>query len=237
MAVKEQTSTVVTKGPPEIDRQLRDLEREAALKPDDPDKQLAFAMLATTVGAYADALNAYHRTLELREQQGTFVWIFMGIAAARTGHHEDALRAFSQVAEAAADDPSAWVFKAMALENLGRLVERQEALEHAAALEPRDPKEMVMVGFALGGLERYREALAVEECAIRADPDNPTAWANKGMHIVNCGHENANAAVQAFETALDRGADDPKVLPTILRNYGIALVELGRLEDALIHLE
>ena len=194
-------------------------------------------MLATTVGAYAEAFDAYHRALELGERQEKFFWIFMGIAAARTGHHEDALHAFSHVAEAADDDASAWVFKAMALENLGRLAERQEALERAAACEPDDVKEMVMVGFALGGLERYPDALAVDERAIQADPGNATAWANKGMHLVSYGHEHADAAEKAFETALDRAADDPKVLPTILRNFGVALVELGRPDDALPHLE
>jgi tetratricopeptide (TPR) repeat protein len=237
MAVTERAAPTVAKESPDVERQLVELRREAALHPDDPDQQLAFAMLATKVGEYADALEAYRRALELRKRQKEFVWIFMGIAATRTGHHEDALEAFSHVAEAAPTDPSAWVFKAMALENLGRLAESQDALERAATLEPKDAKEMVMVGFALGGLERYHEALAMDDRAIKADPTNATAWANRGTHLIACGRDNADAATTAFETALARAEDDPKVLPTILRNYGIALVELDRPAEALPQLE
>ena len=219
--------------PRAYERQLRDMQRRAARNPDDLDLQLAVAMLATIVGAYADAIEPFQRALEITKDEPDWFWLYMGIAAARTGRHEDALLAFSHVAEAAAEDPTAWVFKAMALENLGRIDEKQEALEYAAALEPHDAMQMVMVGFALGGLERYDEALEIDDRATAADPGNAAAWANKGTHLVARGPENAEAAIEAFQRALDCCSGDEKVLPTILRNYGIALVELGRADEAL----
>lgn len=218
-------------------RRLGELQREAAREPHTTEKELAVALLATTLGAYADGFVACRNALELSADQPDWFWLFMGIAAARTGRHEDSLLAFSHVAELAPSDPSAWVFKAMALENLGRLGEKQDALEHAAVLDPSDDaKEMVMVAFALGGLERYEEALAMDERATTIDPRNAAAWANKGHHLLACGRDAAKA-IRAFDTALDHASADPKMLPTILRNYGIALVELDRERDALPLLE
>jgi tetratricopeptide (TPR) repeat protein len=232
-ALTADPAAVRTADPHGEEQRLRELQRAVARDPADPEKWFRLALFATIVGAYSDAMEAFHGALARRSEQVDYFWLYMGIAAAKTGRHEDALLASSKVTEAAHDDPSAWVLKAMALENLGRLDERRDALERACALEPMDANQMVMVGYALGGLERYTEALAMDERATDADPANAMAWANKGAHLAKCGEEHAEGAVDAFENALERALHDGKILPTILRNYGIALVELGREADAL----
>src|SRR5262249_14609111 len=101
-------------------QRLRELQRDVARDPADPDKWVTLALFATIIGEYPEAIDAFGDARKRRSKQDGYFWLFMGIAAAKTGRHEDALLAFSEVARAAPDDPSAWVLKAMALENLGR---------------------------------------------------------------------------------------------------------------------
>src|SRR5262245_6771950 len=216
---------------------LQKLKREAALDPDDPQPWFRLAMFATYVRAYEDAIEAFHRTLSL--QDGTIDdagWPFMGIAAANTGRIDDALLAFTKLTDLAPTDAFAWVLKAMTLEQLGRTEERRDALERAAALPPSDAGEMIWIGFALGGLERYDEALEMDERAIAAAPGSAKAWANKGAHLARSQDRTDaldSAVDDAFNTAVECASSDEGLLPTILRDYGIALVRLGRARDAL----
>ena len=226
-----------TTGPSAEEQTLRALRRDAARDPDDPIKWLRLAMFATLVGAYEDAIDPFHTALQL--QDGSIDpsgWAFMGIAAANTGRNDDALLAFTKLTDAAPTDALAWVLTAMTLEILGRLEERCDALERAAALEPSDPDEMVAIGYALAGLERYDEALEMDERAIAATPGNAKAWANKGAHLARSkGSADAldQAVDDAFNTALECASTEVRLLPSILRDYGIALVQLGRERDAL----
>src|SRR5262245_311474 len=126
----------------------------------------------------------------------------------------------------------------MALRNLGRPEQAEAALRQAVELDP-SPKNVVAIAFALGLLERYDEALALDEDAIRQNPSNPYAFANKGSHLAKKAlrDDAAGALVDEAADAFKRAVELAPADPTIRRNYGIMLGEVGRYDAARVQLE
>jgi tetratricopeptide (TPR) repeat protein len=221
-----------------LDVELREVERNPA----DGEAWKAIAVIRTLLGMHHDAVTAFKRALELDAKMEGHFWLGMAVAANRSGRHEEALRAVEELTLLYPKEPVYWIFRAMSLENLGRPKEAKTALEQAAGLDATDQGKSLQA-LALGLLGRYDEALERDEqaiealsrdTAIRSDRRKAHAWATKGMHLAKRGATgDADAAIEAFEYAIGLAPDDP----WILHNYGVALGDLERYEDAQRFLE
>src|SRR5581483_1669541 len=104
------------------------------------------------------------------------------------------------------------------LADLGRKEEAIASYGQALALQPRDPLTLCKRGRLLVSLQRLPEALADFEAAVALAPEGLDA------HL-----ERPAEALQSFERVL---AADSGTSAETLNNRGVALVQLGRPEEA-----
>ena len=176
-----------------------------------------------------EAVTAFERALAIDSRlEHPSYWLALAIAGTRSGRYDLALRSFEALTQQAfgertfGQEPAFWIFKSMALQNLGRGDDAEAALREAVSLDA-NAENRVAISFALGLLGRYDEALKHDEQAIRDNDRNAYAWANKGTHLAQKALR--DEAVHAYDCAVERAPDDA----TILRNYGVALGDLGLL--------
>jgi tetratricopeptide (TPR) repeat protein len=91
---------------------------------------------------------------------------------------------------------------------------------------PPDAELHYQLGLALAEAGRFAEAAGRFRLAIAADPAPAAFWANLGMMLKVEGQ--FDAALEAYEQALARAPDDPR----IRGNRTVALLQAGRLSEA-----
>lgn len=119
---------------------------------------------------------------------------------------------------------------AWALEQQGKSAEADEHFARALALQPGYISAHYSWGVALLDQKRFDEAIAHFEQAVKLAPGHVDAYINLGNALMQV--QRAAEAVPYYETALRirPGAD-------VHYDLGVALVDLGRLDEAAIQLQ
>jgi Flp pilus assembly protein TadD len=103
-----------------------------------------------------------------------------------------------------------------------------KTLESLSADVPRDDQVFMMLGDAHRGLGEYEPAVRAYEQAIRIDYGDYLPHLKLGTWLME--NHKTGRALTEFEVAVKYGDDDPLTH----YNYGLALYELGRREEAIV---
>lgn len=108
-------------------------------------------------------------------------WLEEGDTAARAGHFDEALGAYTEVIQLDPKDTVAQRRKGYMLNQLKRYDEALVALEEAIRLDPNNAHSYIARGEALKGLNRHPEALAAHNQAVQLEATTPKAQAGKSI--------------------------------------------------------
>jgi len=160
------------------ERALADLERAAALTPDDPAAWYHRALLARETSDYDGALHALARANEIRPEART--WHAIGEIHTELGADFDAIEAYGRSFELDHTSVPSLVARA-------RLFMAHECFVAALAdystcvlLEPREPRHLISRGNAHYELADRKRAIADYEAALGLDPEQPEVFLNLG---------------------------------------------------------
>jgi tetratricopeptide (TPR) repeat protein len=175
---------------------------------------------------YKDALDCYHKALEL-DQGNASTFLGQGVALANLKRLEEGLESLQKVIDLDPESVEAWRNRGAVLGNLKRYEEALESYQKALDLDPKSVKAWVNTGKTLHNLERYKEALESFEKAIDLAPESVEAWINRGVSLYKLRrHEEA---LESYKKALDLAPESVDAW----RNRGAVLANLERYEEAL----
>tara|TARA_B100000315_G_scaffold152769_1_gene141534 strand:- start:1152 stop:2573 length:1422 start_codon:yes stop_codon:yes gene_type:complete len=217
-------------------------DRRLALLPGDPWAALGLARLAIESGDWAEAESRLEGAIATAPEFAALHRLLAAVHA-HAGHPEaeaEARRRANALGRFyAAPDP--WVDSLIAqsfdvdwlLLNVSRYALLDADLsrtlfDRARALAPENPDVYVVLGEHVETLDEARRAF---ELALSFDPSHPTALARLGELLARQGDH--ARAVDLLERALEVGAETASVFQFL----GLALSELGRLDDAMRALE
>ncbi len=194
-------------------------------KPASADAQHLLALCCKAEGAEREAEAAFRRALELAPEHPEVLGNYANYLA-RAGRVEEAIATHRRAVDAAPVSAAAWLRLGLAVLAANRPAEARRALERAVHLAPRSGPAW----HALGRARRAAGDLAGAETALRqavaVEPGSGTAWVNLGVVTKLLGRP-ADALA-----CLDRAGDTGFAGPELPDARAGALVDLGRIEDA-----
>ncbi len=189
------------------------------------------------MGQIEAAIVTYQDVLAARPDSSA-VWFNLGMALYALHRPADAARAFRAAVTSAPDNAEAWVNLAFMLERADQPEAALAACEEARAAGVNRPTLLVNQASALRALGRFEAALAVCSEALREAPGEAAAYATLTATLSDMGHH--DRAIAAADLALEHHPDpapaDRAGLARIVGNKGLALLYLGRLEEAIVTL-
>jgi Flp pilus assembly protein TadD len=157
----------------------------------------------------------------------------LGVLLAEEGNLEAAVEEYRAARELHPEDPRIGLNLGSALLRLGREDEAIAALERVAALSPvYAERAQGMIGAWAVQQGDWDEAIARFRAVLRARPESEEGRLALGAAYLAAGRP--EDAAEQFRLLLERGTRQPAVAR---RNLGLALLELGRLDEAERHLD
>jgi tetratricopeptide (TPR) repeat protein len=241
-AILEHTSTNT------LPEAVEHLEREAQLRPDDPEAFLELSIVYGLIGDWEKATVAGEKTLDLYSKQGegkkVMVFIvaalfILGFAYAATGslreEGEDARRiaraeqSFQEAIKLNKDDTDAHYYLGALYRELGRWEEAETYLKRAVGIDPGYSKAYIDLGWIYERRNQPREALNAYEKAVQADPTNTTALRNLGQAHISLRHW--DKAQEVLEQRIQLNPDDADAYDKLSALY-FKLDDLEKAEEA-----
>lgn len=148
------------------------------------------------------------------------------------GNYEQAAIGLARVVELTPDNASAHVQLAVAYGHLGRSDRALQHLERSIALEPDSADARTRLGALYLELERPADAVEHLRAVIDLEPEESEAHWLLGRALLRTGGS-ANA-IRVFDSARAAGMSVP---PSAHNDWGNALAQTGRPEEALSHFE
>ena len=155
----------------------------------------------------------------------------LGMALARTGHMQEAIRHYEQALQIKPDATLAHYNLGNSLARLGRVQEAIGHYEQALRTEPDYAEAHNNLGNALLRAGKVQEAIGHYEQAVRFQPDNVEAHYNLATTLHDTGK--VQEAIGHYEQAL-------RIKPDFAEahyNLGVALAQLGQEQKAIEHWE
>lgn len=163
-------------------------------------------------------------------------WVQRGLRLHRSGDVGQARDAYARALGLQPDSVDALQLMGVCLSQLDEHEDAVRYLERAAALRPDHAVVLSNLGGALRGAGRQDEALARYDEALRIQPAQVDAWLNRG-HVLFA----LDRPAQAYASYERAWALDPGLLPRMpvdaLHNWAVALIDEGRIQDALTMLD
>lgn len=199
-------------------------EQALALRPKLPEAEFAAGYVLARMGRAGEAEKRYRRALVLRRDFAA-AWLNLGGLLREQGREAYAESALRRAVELRPDLIPAWLTLALLERERGRMDEAKAFLEKALALNPNRAETQIAW---------------CQFCAAQKDLPAAWEWLNQALAQKDCPNEGLNMqgillhtegrfeeAVAAFEYAESAGH------PAAASNRGNALLDLGRIEEAL----
>lgn len=241
-AMLEHTSTDT------LQEAVEHLERQAQLRPEDPEALLELSIIYGLVGDWERATVAGEKTFDLYSKQGdrTRVIVFLvaalfilGFAYAATGSRreegEDARKikraeqSFLEAIKLNKDNADAHYYLGALYRDLGRWEEAEEYLKKALEIDPEYSKAYLDMGWIYERRNQPKEALMAYEKAVQADPTNTMALRYLGQAHVSFRHW--DRAQEVLQQRIKLNPDDADAYERLSVLY-FELDELDKAEDA-----
>lgn len=208
---------------------MASLERQAELKPDDPNIQFNLGLLAYQAHQLNKAQSALGKAARLNPNDSETFELYGKVLQDKGLWAESAL-AYGRCLELDGSRVEARVNLAVALSHLGRLDEARQSFDKAAAQSPKDPQIHANLGLLWMRLKNPDKALGSFERARSLDGSDAVVLANL------CQLYNQKERYLEAEAACKSSSVHPSEKPANAEyNLGYALVKLGRSKDAAVH--
>ena len=181
-------------------------------------------------GQVADAIGLL-RSAQSRYPDDAHVLSALGSALWQAGHEEETMALLRGAGERFPDNPDVLVLLGFTLTRAGRVAEAIDILRHAEQLYPDDADVLSALGFALIQSGQVSDAIATLRHALALQPDNEVVLADLGLALYKEGRK--EEAEQVFHRVVE--ITDDSTPDDLVRSSwrGVALLAVGRLEDAL----
>ncbi|MGH9528513.1 MAG: tetratricopeptide repeat protein [Terriglobales bacterium] len=153
--LREQSQTAEAAGNSE--KALGFLIEARKYEPDNPDVQFEFGMMALHMSLPQDAIKAFQRALQLRENDPTAIYN-LGRAYGDLARFDDARLQFAHYIKLRPDDPSGYCALGMTLAALERLEEARVQFERSIAVAPAQTEAYFRLGLLELELKDYDSA-------------------------------------------------------------------------------
>lgn len=221
--LEEQAQTASESG--NWDAALRALKDARNYAPDDPDVQYEFGMIALQLSLNEDAVEAFRRTLKLRNHDALAVYN-LGRAFMELSKFEDARLEFADYVKIRPDDPSGYCALGMTLAASERSKDAREEFERSIALAPQQTEPYYRLGLLDLESEDYDAARTNLQHALDREPKNAAALTALGR--IEFAQKHYLEAVASLQQAV---AND-----TSLREahyyLGLTFARLGRKQES-----
>jgi tetratricopeptide (TPR) repeat protein len=200
---------------------------------------------------YAEALPFFDRATQL-DPANANAWLNLGMTLSILDRESEALPAFERAIMLDPTDLTAWVFKGMALSGLDRGAEAMAVIDRALALDPTDEDSLKAKELLISKREALEDALRLCDDTLPALPLLLKGWRMKAKTLRALGRlAEANEAERFTQElggkeseadwtdygeqlqALERAQAFYPDSAAIWRDKGLALIRLGRVEEAL----
>jgi tetratricopeptide (TPR) repeat protein len=141
--LQDQSQAAVDAGDP--GKALALLNEARKYGPDNPDVQFRFGMLALRLSLPQDAIEAFHRTLQLRRNDA-LAFYNLGRAFMELSKFDDARQKFAEYINLRPDDPSGYCALGMTLAALERSQEARTEFERSIELAPAQTESYYRLG-------------------------------------------------------------------------------------------
>jgi tetratricopeptide (TPR) repeat protein len=180
-------------------------------------------------GLYADAVDAYNRSLQLNARNAKG-FTYRGVALQHLGNYDAAMRDFEQALSISPNESAAWQGKAANYIETGEYHLAVKAADRAVELS-QDPADKIenaylLRGFALNRLEKYEEALPAFDKAIEIDSKRLDLWQNKAYTLTKLGRFVETLKCYEVMSGIDPGN------PEIWSKKGEIHLALGQINEA-----
>jgi predicted O-linked N-acetylglucosamine transferase (SPINDLY family) len=209
----------------EFDDAAKSFQRAVTLNPKFLDAHANLAVLAARRGADAQAIKSYRAAHKLKPEEPRFPQRLAELYL-KLEQFSDARDWFGRYLSFAPDDSGAHNNLGYACERLDRLDEAEEHYRRAAELDPAKPETANNLASVLRKLGRGVEAEALTEQILASAPEQWEDPAHLAGALFNKGR--ITEALDLYEKLLVSRADDAG----LFHDYGAALHQAGRLEDA-----
>lgn len=199
--------------------------RALELEPGSPVFRTNLAAALVQIRALEEALAEASQAVEDAPSYADARFV-LGLVHRARGEHAAAEACFAQAATTPTMAPLALLNLGNTRRDLGRLADAADAYRTALAIDPGHTAARFALGVVLEHLGRLDEALATLNTLIEHVPEHREAWFHIGLIAHRVGA--TPIALDAYLCARRLGLDTE----SLNTNLGIALAQLGRLEDA-----
>lgn len=202
------------------------LKRANSIRPNDYSILINLGKALFDGGDYQQAIPIYEKSLSI--QNDPYVLMDIGIAYARLGNSELALKFYDDALLLASDSPDVLHNKGVELYKLGRIGEALEVTLKCLELAP----SYFMAWSNLGNIyylkKDYKKCLEFNEKALSLNPKSSEAWTNIGNALLMLGQ--TDESLRAHEISLSLNLLSAEAWA----GKGEALIRMKRLGDALV---
>lgn len=199
-------------------------ERALALQPRSPEAVFASAFALSRLGKPQEAERRYRRALALRPDFAA-AWVNLGSLLREQGREALAEAALQRAVQLLPDLVTGWLNLALLERERRRPEEAEKYLRRALAIDPANPDTLVAWAQFRSAEQDQAGAWEWLHRALASDPNHSEALNTHGILLHN--DRRFAEAVEAFARAEAQGSR------SAASNRGNALIELGRLDEAL----
>src|SRR5262249_21621081 len=145
-----------------------------------PERAQDSALYLAMAEANAPALERAIATARPTQAEPYFA---LGEAYRKSGRMEEAIRAYRQAIDRAADDPRSYAAVSTLLLNRGEPASAIALLEPALVRLPDDTSLLNSLCVLYARMQRFDDALQLLSRATRVNPDEPLSWLNLGVSL------------------------------------------------------
>lgn len=177
--------------------QIQDL---LARNPGDIEYLRFAAFLFLKMGRYEEAIDAFSRALQKREDDHMLAWGYAS-ALESGGRYHDAVEAYTKLLKADPDNKTTMYVIGSLLTHLGQYRDAGRQFDRLLEEHPEDIAAIIRRGFVAERLGKFAEALEWYEKALSIDSKNGALWSVRGSILVNLSR--FNDALKSFDRAID----------------------------------
>ena len=202
------------------------LKRANSIRPNDYSILINLGKALFDGGDYQQAIPIYEKSLSI--QNDPYVLMDIGIAYARLGNSELALKFYDDALLLASDSPDVLHNKGVELYKLGRIGEALEVTLKCLELAPSYFLAWSNLGNIYYLKKDYKKCLEFNEKALSLNPKSSEAWTNIGNALLMLGQP--DESLRAHEISLSLNLLSAEAWA----GKGEALIRMKRLGDALV---